>query len=106
MKTLISIGVALLLSTVSAIQTNVQTQITTFEELAVINNDDASLRGRYKLMNDLTVENWTPIGDANQPFIGSFDGDGHIITVISIGKVVSAPFKMKSGEKNASMRLQ
>jgi len=99
MKTIFIFRVAIFLSLVFVIQANAQTQITTADELASINNDVTSLRGRYILMNDLTVENWTPIGDANQPFLGIFDGDGHTITVISLGEVSFAPFKMRSGEK-------
>ena len=98
-KNNISIVIALLLSIVFTVQVSSQTQIATVEELAAINDDATSLRGRYKLMNDLNVENWTPIGSAAQPFLGSFDGGGFTITVNSIGEVVSAPFKMRSGEK-------
>ena len=97
MKTIISIGIALMLNVVFTTQVQSQTQITTAEELAAINNDDASLKGRYKLMNDLTVENWTPIGSEAKPFMGSFDGGGFTITVISIGDVASAPINTKSG---------
>lgn len=73
-----------------------QTEIRTTEELAAINTDVVSLKGRYILMNDLTVENWTPIGDEGKPFLGQFDGNGHTITILSIGKVCSAPYNMKS----------
>ena len=97
MKTIVSIGIALLLNVVFTTQVQSQTQITTAEELAAINNDAASLKGRYKLMNDLTVENWTPIGSEEKPFLGSFDGGGFTITVVSIGDVVSTLFNMKSG---------
>ncbi|MDR1562591.1 MAG: hypothetical protein LBS54_05865 [Dysgonamonadaceae bacterium] len=61
-------------------------EITTVEELAAIAADDFSLRMNYVLMNDLTVENWIPIGGegANYRFTGSFDGNGHTITVNGI----------------------
>ena len=83
MKTIFIFRVAILFSLVFVMKANAQTQITTAEELASINNDVASLRGRYLLMNDLTVENWTPIGDANAPFLGIFDEGGHTIIVIA-----------------------
>jgi hypothetical protein len=99
MKAITSIGLVLLLNVVFTTQVQSQTQITTVEELAAINNDDISLKGRYKLMNDLTVENWTPIGSSVKPFMGTFDGGGHTIMVVSIGNVVSSQFNMKSGVK-------
>ncbi|MDR2913792.1 MAG: hypothetical protein LBV74_03000 [Tannerella sp.] len=76
--------------------TEAQTEIRTAEELAAINSNETSLKGRYILMNDITIENWTPIGDAEAPFLGLFDGNGHTITIVSIGNVYSAPFRMKS----------
>ena len=92
MKTFISFLVALLLSIVFTVQaqSQKQIQISTVEELAAINNDAASLAASYKLMNDLTVENWTPIGSEAKPFFGTFDGGGYTITVISIGDVPSS----------------
>lgn len=38
---------------------------------------------------DLTGSEWVPIGDADHPFMGSFDGDGHVITGMHIGTVGS-----------------
>ncbi|MDR2848422.1 MAG: leucine-rich repeat domain-containing protein [Bacteroidales bacterium] len=52
------------------------TQITTAEELAAIGKDKNSIKGSYILMNDLTLENWTPI-----VFNGTFNGNGHTITL-------------------------
>ena len=58
-------------------------QISTIADLATINNDAGSLKGNYLLMNDLTVENWTPIGTRENPFLGTLDGNGHTITILS-----------------------
>ena len=41
------------------------------------------LSGNYLLANDITLENWTPAGDAARPFTGIFDGDGKKITLNS-----------------------
>jgi hypothetical protein len=80
-----------------------QTPITTAEELAAINVDAASLKGRYILMNDIAVENWTPIGDVRYPFLGVFDGNGYTITVKRIGEVEVSPAGVKSGVKIANV---
>jgi hypothetical protein len=62
-----------------------QTQITTAEELAALNDSETTLTGNYILMNDLTLDNWIPVGgldDRNDKgFSGTFDGNGHTITV-------------------------
>ncbi|MDR0835085.1 MAG: hypothetical protein LBN11_00690, partial [Tannerella sp.] len=76
-----------------------QTQITTAEELQAIGDDANSLRGRYILANDIEVENWTPIGSLNALFLGTFDGDGHTITIRSIGDVASEPYRFRSAIK-------
>lgn len=49
-------------------------------ELAQIAN---GLDKHYKLMNDITVSNWAPIGSESNPFKGTFNGQGHVITVES-----------------------
>jgi hypothetical protein len=37
----------------------------------------------YKLTADIVIEDpWTPIGTANTPFTGTFDGDGHTIDLV------------------------
>jgi hypothetical protein len=41
------------------------------------------LNGNYTLAADLTLTNWVPIGDATNPFTGTFDGAGHILTLQS-----------------------
>ncbi|WP_373721098.1 hypothetical protein, partial [Bacteroides heparinolyticus] len=39
-----------------------QTEIRTAEELAAIGTNKETLSGSYILMNDLTLDDWTPIG--------------------------------------------
>jgi hypothetical protein len=56
------------------------TEITTSQQMA---NISTGLSGNYRLMNDITLENWTPIGDATTSFTGTFDGNGHKITLAS-----------------------
>jgi hypothetical protein len=64
-----------------------QIEIRTVEELAAIGADNNSQDESYILMNDLTVNNWTPIGgidgDGMNGFTGTFDGNGHTVTVNS-----------------------
>lgn len=105
MQTKLLAGIVLLFSLTLTMQA--QTQIATAEELAAINADATSLKDNYVLINDLTVENWTPIGHARAPFFGTFDGNGHTITIKSINpdilpttrpfKVDPNPFKMNRG---------
>ena len=62
-----------------------QTEIRTAEELAAIGTDVETLSGSYILMNDLTLDDWVPIGrmdhDGETPFDGILDGNGHTITI-------------------------
>jgi hypothetical protein len=53
-----------------------QTEIRTAEELAAIGIDKIAQKSSYILMNDLRLNNWTPI-----KFNGLFNGNGHTITV-------------------------
>jgi hypothetical protein len=56
-------------------------EISSPEEMALIGNDPSyPLLGDYVLMNDITLENWTPIG-GDEPFSGVFDGNNHTITL-------------------------
>jgi hypothetical protein len=41
------------------------------------------LSGTYLLANDITLDNWLPIGDEENPFTGVFDGNGSKITLNS-----------------------
>jgi hypothetical protein len=75
------------------------TQITTWAELDNVRNN---LSGDYILMNDLDETTagydtyaseaanagagWDPIGTQANPFTGSFDGDGHIISGLFINR--------------------
>jgi hypothetical protein len=55
-------------------------------------NTTSGLTRHYKLIEDAVLlppvapsqSNWTAIGDLNSPFTGSFDGDGHTITGLTI----------------------
>jgi hypothetical protein len=59
-------------------------EIDTAEKLAKIGNDDAyPLNRKYKLTANLTLSDWTPIGNNTAPFRGAFDGNGKTITVES-----------------------
>ncbi|MDR2773839.1 MAG: leucine-rich repeat domain-containing protein, partial [Tannerella sp.] len=68
----------------SAAQTPVE--IHTAEDMAAIGKDNVSAAGSYILMNDLTLDNWKPIGSLDNKkeygFSGTFDGNGHTITII------------------------
>ena len=47
-----------------------------------LNNVRNDLSANYILMNDIDLAswgNWEPIGDVNNPFIGTFDGNGYLI---------------------------
>ncbi|MCD7947588.1 MAG: S-layer homology domain-containing protein [Oscillospiraceae bacterium] len=56
-----------------------------------------TLDAHYRLTTDgIVLENWLPIGDnrtdtTESRFNGSFDGDGHIITIQSLGTLVPCP---------------
>ena len=65
---------------------------------AKVNGGDTAISGKLTANIDLTsVESWTPMGSLKQPFTGSFDGDGHSITGMSItfdsdDKSIGAPY--------------
>lgn len=54
-------------------------QITTAEQLQAIKD---GLTSHYLLMNDIDLDGikWQPIGDGTNPFTGTFNGGGHIIS--------------------------
>jgi len=54
-----------------------------------------SLSAHYRLMNNITLTggNWTPIGDNANPFTGVFNGNGRIIT----GVTINAPADVRQG---------
>jgi hypothetical protein len=76
-----------------------QTPVSTAEELRDIGRDAASLRGRYVLTNDIEVDDWIPVGDANAPFLGLFDGGGYTVTVRSIGNAAAGIYRARSVTK-------
>ncbi len=65
------------------VTTNWIEEISTVEQLKSISN---GLNGHYRLVTDLDLENeeWTPIGNATNPFTGVFDGNGHTISNLKI----------------------
>ncbi|MCP9611493.1 T9SS type A sorting domain-containing protein [Coprobacter tertius] len=54
-----------------------QTEISTVDQLkSIMDNPE----GSYKLVADLSLsEDWVPLGTTDDPFTGTFDGNGHII---------------------------
>lgn len=76
-----SFGLALVL--LASLGTSAQTEISTAEGLKAMAND---LTGEYVLTSDITLsEEWTPIGNAQNPFCGTFNGQGHTINGLRIG---------------------
>jgi hypothetical protein len=82
-------------------------------ELVSIGNDGAyPLTGKYLLMKDLTLSDWTPIApDATRAFSGSFDGNGKTITInsFSTGALSSAYlgiFGYVNGASFANLKVQ
>jgi len=54
-------------------------------EMAKIGIDeDYPLNGAYHLTQNITLSNWTPIGNGTSPFTGKFDGNGKTISLNSI----------------------
>ena len=66
-----------------------QIKINTAADLANINNNGETLNENYLLMTDLTLKEWTPIGQENDPFTGTFDGNGYTITIVSFRENLS-----------------
>ena len=57
-------------------------EISTEDELRKIAED---LSGDYVLTDSINLENeWTPLGDNDKPFTGTFDGNGHVIRGMDI----------------------
>jgi hypothetical protein len=57
--------------------------IATEAELKAIGANSTSRRKYYELAADITVSDWTPIGEADKPFHGALDGKNHTITITS-----------------------
>jgi hypothetical protein len=49
-------------------------------DLAAIGGS-APLDGDYQLTGDLVLSGWTPVGTSGSPFTGTFDGNGHTVTI-------------------------
>jgi len=85
MKNSNTFAVLVLLLLGAGLTATAQTEIRTAEELAAIGQDGNSLKGSYILTDDLTLDDWTPIGGLDdrdgQGFSGTFDGNGHTITI-------------------------
>lgn len=68
--------------------------ISTAAELAAINTSSTTLNKDYILTNDIDLTayitanggSWTSIGNNSTPFTGSFDGNGHRITGLTIAE--------------------
>ncbi len=58
-------------------------EISTVEQLKAVS---MNLVGNYKLVADIDLEGieWTPIGTSVAPFLGSFDGNGHVIKNLKV----------------------
>ena len=80
--------------------------IATAAEFAKIGIDpDYPLSGNYRLTADLTLTDWTPVGNGvwqgndtplkrtSTPFSGVFDGNNHAITIQSFARTAVAPNK-------------
>ncbi len=55
--------------------------------VADLQNINTNLNGNYILMNDIdlsSVSSWVPIGSSSSNFIGSFNGNGHTISNLTI----------------------
>jgi len=62
-----------------------KTGIYTQTQLAAIGTDATTLGRSYILVNNISLTGtWTPIGTSTAPFTGTFDGNGHTITGLSI----------------------
>ena len=75
------------------------TPISTLAELQAIGNDAVSLAGTYYLANDIDAsdtstwnggDGFMPIGNNTDAFTGIFDGNGHVITNLTINLPTSA----------------
>lgn len=82
--------------------------ISTAEQLVSIGSG-YPLDGSYVLTADLDLasyENWTPIGSNEAPFTGTFDGQGHVVTGLTIdGRLERAGLFGKVNEKGVIKNL-
>lgn len=63
-------------------------QYTPIYSIEDLKNMERDYKKNYILMNDLDLsgENWIPIGTENEPFAGTFNGNGHCIRNMTIHK--------------------
>ena len=65
-------------------------EVATAADLALVGQGDCGLDGVYRQTADITLApggeagNHTPIGSSSTPFTGTYDGDGHTITGMTI----------------------
>jgi hypothetical protein len=74
-------------------------EIHTVEDLQSVSESLSALEGTYILMNDLTLEDWTPtgvIGD-RESFNGVFDGNGHTLTLSGLAEGQARRFCLYGG---------
>jgi hypothetical protein len=63
-------------------ETNVEISISSPAEMAKIGVDPTyPLSATYLLTSDITLENWIPIGSADKPFYGVFNGNGKTVAL-------------------------
>lgn len=53
-----------------------------------LRNINKALDRHYVLARDITVTNWSPIGFSDSPFKGTFNGQGHTVTINSVPNLV------------------
>jgi hypothetical protein len=93
MKNIVTLALAGAVTLGAASQPAAQAQIpvSTAGELAAIGQNEESLAGSYVLTNDLTLENWIPVGGIDdrdgKGFCGTFDGSGHTVTITGFGDI-------------------
>lgn len=51
------------------------------ETVEDLRNVEKNMAGNYILMKDLEIQGWEPLGSDTQAFSGSFNGNGHSITI-------------------------
>ena len=87
-RSLLIVSVILLVSLLSSmlcvsVSAAGETEISTADQLKAVANN---LSGSYKLTADIDLggEAWTPIGNSDTPFTGTFDGNGHTVSNFTI----------------------
>lgn len=66
-------------------------RITLIDNASQLNSIRNNLTGSYKLANDIDISawDWIPIGNSTNPFVGTFNGNGHVIKGVKINDAVS-----------------